>query len=527
MYNVIIADDEATVRDRLNTFLLEKSQDFKVLGVYDNGYDALESGVPLEPDLIITDIKMPFIDGLELINRAKQELPLVQAIIVSGFDNFDYAQKAINLGVLGYLSKPVSYDDFTKVLDKAKAELDRNLVIDRNVGDLLKKNETALKAVQNSDLNKLVTLKILPPNFRLKLKADGIAIDKPYVLLAVFNPDKEEDDLTYEESELGNYYLAQFVDKAFRDLAVWPFENSLDGNVIVMKDTPFDKDDVQLRFAQIIAKIKKTCHLSYSVGISEFSDPHSELSYRKLYRHAKWALEYRTVVGSNVVLFYSDLRDKGTVIGKVDENEYKSISYAILYGQTKTAKASIGRLIDKFSSIEYKDSYFLIVNNLLDTVLKSCIAIDKLYASFMPHLALINQLYGTKNAEATKAFFSLLIDKIASANDAERTSGIANAFEHIQSYLEANYVKNDLSLESVAKELGYSVSYISAILRKHNTSFTKYVTEVRMDKAKTLLADPNNKMATIANAIGYEDPYYFSHCFKKFYGVSPMEYRKT
>lgn len=527
MYSVIIVDDEATVRERLSTFLARKNSEFKVLGVYENGYDALESGVPLEPDLIITDIKMPFINGLDLIRQAKQELPLVQAIIVSGFDSFDYAKQAIDLGVIGYISKPVTFDDISSALGKAKIELDKKLTIDKNIKDLQHKSESVLKAVQDTDLNKLVTLKSIPSNFRDKLKADRIDIDKRFVLIGVFDPDKDEDSLSYEESELGNYYIGQFISEAFSDISYSTFENSIDSNVVLVSDSPFQKENIQMRFSRIIAKIKKTCNLSFSVGISDIGDSSMDISYRKLYRHAKWTLEYRTVVGTNVVLFYSDLANKGNVIGKVDENEYKAISYSILYGKTKDARASVNKMIDTISSIEYKDSYFLIINNLLDSILKSCIAIDKLYSSYLPHVAIVNSIYGSKNSDNTKQLFTALIDKIVSINDAERISGVDNAYEHIRHFIENNYAKNDLSLDNVADELGYSVSYISAILKRHDTSFTKYLTEIRMGKAKALLANPNNKLATIAYEIGYEDPYYFSHCFKKFYGVSPMEYRKS
>jgi two-component system response regulator YesN len=103
---------------------------------------------------------------------------------------------------------------------------------------------------------------------------------------------------------------------------------------------------------------------------------------------------------------------------------------------------------------------------------------------------------------------------------------VDEAYEHIKHFIDSNFSQSALSLDDVANELGYSVSYISAILKRHDTSFTKYLTQARMEKAKALLADPQNKLITIASEIGYDDPYYFSHCFKKYTGVSPLEYRK-
>ncbi len=140
MYKVIIVDDEPNVRKRLEAILETKKHDFEVLGLFENGYDALETGIPLEPDLIITDIKMPFIDGLELIRRAKIELPLVQTIIVTGFDSFDFAKQAIDLGVIGYISKPVTGDEIGMVLSKAKEKMDKNLLVNKNIHELQAQN---------------------------------------------------------------------------------------------------------------------------------------------------------------------------------------------------------------------------------------------------------------------------------------------------------------------------------------------------------------------------------------------------
>ena len=188
---------------------------------------------------------------------------------------------------------------------------------------------------------------------------------------------------------------------------------------------------------------------------------------------------------------------------------------------------AVNKLIDTISSIEYKDSYFLIVNNLLDSILKSCVAIDQLYSTYLPHVGIVNEIFSAKTADSTKACFTRLIERILAINDAQRTSGVDDACAHIRHYIENNYQKSTLSLDDVANELGYSVSYISAILKRRGTSFTKYLTQVRMEQAKQLLADPSKKLVAIANEIGYDDPYYFSHCFKKYVGVSPVEYRKS
>lgn len=444
MYNVIIVDDEATVRERIAGFLKRKADEFTIVGEYENGYDAMVGGIPLEPDLIITDIKMPFISGLELIKQAKQELPLVQAIIVSGYDDFDYAKQAIDLGVVGYISKPVTFEEISDALAKAKIELDKKLVVDKNIKDLQEKNESVLKIVQSDDMNKLVTMKTLNDNFRAKLAADGINVDKENVLFAIFDPDASEDELSYEQSELVNYYIDQYCADEFSSFyGETSFQTGSSKSLMLTCDNRFDKEDLQARFARIIAKIHKTCGVSLSVGISDFGTKNAIDSYRKLYRHAKWTLEYRTVVGTNVALFYSDLESaKQANVGKVDENEYKSISYSILYGKKEEAQDAVDKLIDTVTSIEFKDSYFLIINNLLNSVLKSCGALDRLYTTYMPNPGIVNRIYDAKTADLTKQYFEELIDKIIDINNEQRISGVDEAFEHIKHYIEVNYTKS-------------------------------------------------------------------------------------
>ena len=325
-----------------------------------------------------------------------------------------------------------------------------------------------------------------------------------------------------------NYYLGQYIGEEFAGYSSTVFKSGNAISVLIGSAALFNKEELQARFARVIAKIKRTCEVSFSAGVSDFGVTPEIASYRKLYRHARWTLEYRTVLGTNVALFYSDLENtKNSIVGKVDENEYKAIAYSILYGKRDDAVEAVNKLIDTISSIEYKDSYFLIVNNLLDSILKSCVAIDQLYSTYLPHVGIVNEIFSAKTADSTKACFTRLIERILAINDAQRTSGVDDACAHIRHYIENNYQKSTLSLDDVANELGYSVSYISAILKRRGTSFTKYLTQVRMEQAKQLLADPSKKLVAIANEIGYDDPYYFSHCFKKYVGVSPVEYRKS
>lgn len=526
MYRIIVSDDEAAVRERIVRFLKEVGDDFTVVGEYENGYDALLNGLPLEPDLIITDIKMPFITGLELIRRARLELPLVQAIIISGYDDFDYAKEAINLGVTGYLSKPILKEELERCLKKAKEAIDKEVLLPK--ADAHPRADSVDKLLLEADLNRLVTVKTMPESLRQALLSSGIDLRASSFCFVVFDPDAEDDEKSLENADSIFKTIRECVEEEMEEYRHHDFiaQNRFSSLVLLKEGQGLDGFESAL--SRILAKAKRNIKASFSCGVSDIHKPEEgELSFRKMYRHALFSLEYRTVIGSGVTLFYDQIKEiRGTSGGKLDENEYHAISYSILYGKAEEAKNSIAQIIDRITSIEFKDSYFLIISNLLDAVLKSCQAINVLYTTFLPHVELTNHFYSFKNPQSVKDGFAQLIDAVVKINIKQRNEGVDESYEQIVSYIKGNYTRSSLSLEEVAEELDYSVSYIYTILKRNGTSFTKLLTNIRLTKAKELLKDPSNKIASIAASIGYDDPYYFSHCFKKCYGVSPLEYRK-
>ena len=528
MYRIVIADDENIVRERLLSLLEKLSVDFEVVGSFDNGFDALEGVEKLQPDLLITDIKMPYIDGLELIKQARIELPLLQTIIISGYDSFEYAKQAIDLKVMGYLSKPISFEELKEVLYRAKKEIEKKAIIDKNEIELEKETKKNLSLIQGSDLSILIQLKTFSDNFKNKLENDGIDLTYKYQFILVFDNDQEADTLSYEKNEAFRVLVLKYFEEEFK--GVFKYYNFiLDSKFVVICETNAkpSKEIVADKIKTILAKLLKIANLSVSCGVSNLMEQH-EVNYRKMYRHALKCLEYRTIIGKNIVMIFDDFEKEQTIkIGKVDENEYKVISYEILYGKKDEVKAKVHKIIDQISSQNYKDSYDLILGNILDAVLKSCVDLTRFYKEYMGHVELINKMYTLKTLESVNDFFNELIDEVTKINEENRIGGVQSSFEQIKKYIDKNYAISTLCLEDVANELSYSISYISAIFKKNNTSFTKYLTDIRMKQAKILISEGNNKLITIASAVGYEDPYYFSHCFKKYYGVSPLEYKNT
>ena len=305
MYRVIIADDEEAVRNRLKSILLKRSDSFEVVGCFENGFDALENGISLSPDILITDIRMPYIDGIDLIKHFTREFPLLQSIIVSGYDSFDYAKEAISLGVVGYLTKPIFKDEFIATLNKAKEILDNQYHKDRNRKNLEQKARDSVRFLQSEDLNLLIKVKEISTNFDGKLIEDGIDLKHPYQRIIVFDSDKE--DLEYEQQDVFYFILKKNIEKEFGNdsFVYYQFLNDNQLVLLLESDKAVDNERLNLALNSILARVKRGANISVSCGVSDIRE--QPVNYRKLYRHAKRSLEYRTVLGQNMVFSFPDL----------------------------------------------------------------------------------------------------------------------------------------------------------------------------------------------------------------------------
>lgn len=517
MFKVIIADDEKSVRDRLVAFLEKRKDEFEIVGCYENGFDALSSGVPLEPDLIVTDVKMPFIDGLSLIRQAQSELPLVKAIIVSGFDSFDYARRAIDLGVVAYLTKPILGSDIDEALDKAKSSLEESF-------RKLEPSSDVVTAIRDQHLRRLSTFRVPPDDLVKKLQEEGVDCTKRYIAYVCYDIDEELEKVTFEQKDAYEASLKEACCEVFgcEDFRLFDIDDS---NVMILFcDSPVNKSILEKQVTTVIMRAARVGGVSLSAGISEIGDRTSpEFSFRRLLRHARWALDYRAAVGRGVILSYGDLPHRNEGIGKIDDNEFKVLVYEVSAGHRQKALEIIGSILERLSKPEYTESYLLIIGNIFDSLIKACASIERLYSGFQTHAEMLHRIHSFKGKEGLNSFFTDLVDAVIAINNESRSHGIDEAYEKIMAFLRANYADSELSLSLLAGELGYSLSYVSAIFKRNGNTFTKALTEIRMQKAAELLLDPASKIGEVGRQVGYEDPYYFSHCYKRYFGHSPRK----
>lgn len=189
MYKLILVDDEEEVRKGMLRKIDWAGYGFEIAGEAENGYEALTVAEKTPPDVVVTDIKMPFMDGIELSEALSKKYPTVKIIILTGFDEFEYAQKAINLNVVEYILKPIASKEFTELLDKVKKGLDEEIAQKENVEALRKHYEESLPILREKFLSSLITSRLTDAEFLEKNNSYATGINGDAYLVSVVSND--------------------------------------------------------------------------------------------------------------------------------------------------------------------------------------------------------------------------------------------------------------------------------------------------------------------------------------------------
>ena len=517
MYKLVVVEDERDLRHRLVGLIERSGCNFEIVAEYENGIDAYDGIISDNPDLILTDIKIPYINGIDLSKKIREVYPLVKIIIITGYSEFDYAKEAANLGVLGFISKPITLENIRDLLKKAKASLDEEFLTGSNLNKLTAFYQDNLPIIQENELYQLSGMSIVTPAFEQRLRGNNISLDYPYFAMCVFDFD-ELPEGDPERYALVFSSIRNSVGREFGDIFDFDMFNRYENLCLIIKSkTKPDLTELERRIERIIQRVSRFSDMPVSVGISSVF--HNNKNFSAMVREAKRALEYRSVMGGGKVFFFGN-SESPPIKFSVDENLIRELGYIL---HTQPLEASINR-IDLIKNTS--NQLYYAATGILNVLIRSCDDIEGFYASCGGPNLLYRKLFEIKTDDEIYDYLKTIVRLIRKLNDAVIVDSVEKNLRLITSYIQAHFCDQDISFESLSREVNFSVSYISALLKKKlGTSFVKMLTDLRMEKAKELLANPMLKIVDIAEQLGYNDSYYFSHCFKKHFGVPPKEFR--
>lgn len=535
MYKLIVVDDEDEVREGIRLKTDWNACGFELAGDYSNGRDALEAVEQLRPDVIITDICMPFMDGLELAQNVALLYRDIRIVIVTGHEHFEYAQQAIKLKVHDYLLKPVNLREITCFLQKMKQELDEERLRREDLSLLRLRLNESLPLLRERFLEKIVTTPVREAEIERKFRYFQLDLAGPaYVALVA-----DLDENGYREAEANAAQAADYTElhrfavfNIFEEIFVKErggaaFRTRDDKIGLLLSGQSRELEAAaQTAAEQARYAVEKYLRSSVSIGVGRMCQLRSEL--RQSYQEACSALEYRFLYGRGRVLSNQDVE-----YGKQGERAGYNVFEKKLIAALKTGKADLvsEELEEGFNQLRraaspprrcYASAHRLLVV-LMNMVTDAGFDDEELFGedpfSQIPPIQTIDDLQNWLdfNCRRVIAFLS------------EQRAGLsAWQVQQATAYIEQHFSDPELALGQVCQHVYLSASYFSALFKQHTGStFVEYVTRLRIGKAKELLALTCLKSYHIASRVGYADPQYFSVIFKRMTGFTPKEYRAS
>lgn len=524
MYKLVIVEDERDVRQRIIGMIEKADSAFQLVGEYENGIDAYDGIQSDSPDLIITDIKIPYINGIELAERVRQILPLVKIIVITGYNEFDYAKQAANLGVLGFVSKPVTLKDIQMQLYKAQEALDNEYLTSASLNQLEAFYEQSLPIVRENDLYRLSTLADVGEAFEKKLKYNDIDLAYRYFAMCMLDFDQSTDS-DPEHYELAFASVRGIVEESFRGFCELEQFRRFERLCLILKSgRPMEVADIEQRLERVLTRVGRYSGMPMSASLSRVYD--NSRNFAAMRKEATRALEHRRAMGGGKVFYYGNMLPTPGAMLMIDDGEIKELGYLLRFKSAGDWTQALRRIRQKLEPADSHNSYYYVLTAILNTLLKACDDLDGLFRQYAGQDGVYQRLFEIKTADEAFAYFERLAGSIRRLNDSIIVDNVERNLQKVLDYVQAHYCDPGINFETVAANVNFSVSYISALFKKNlNSSFVKYLTALRMERAQELLQKPDLKIVDIAEQLGYSDPYYFSHCFKKHTGVSPKEFR--
>jgi two-component system response regulator YesN len=515
-------DDEDEIRGRIASKINEEIG-FKILGSAGNGYDALDLIEENDVDVVLTDIKMPFIDGIELTRIIRRDYPMIKVAFITGYDEFNYAKEAVALKVNRYMMKPVTSAEINSFLVQLKEDLDEEYKQMKDMLIIREKYEALLPVIGDSYLGSLIYSEKITNTDIEKLKLYGIHVgehDHFITCLARIEESAKNDLRTIEQQKINtNEIFKKVFGKAL-------FRHSLliaDGIVFVFSFDHYEKQRIDELLNELGHSTIEYLDSTLTIGVSKPFNSFKLLP--KSFVEAKRAVGYSNNYGFGNVVFAEELYDNKIKQSFIETSDYSSINQVIQFGDNKDVLDLIEslkiRAMDE-NNFFIKDYVVIDLSSLIINLSEQAkISIDELLEQ-----NIITKLNSYTSFDSMLDFVSDLLLKIKEQDNRERLSHSEKLINQIINYIIENHQNPELTLEKLSSIFNVSISHLSMLFKKHNgVTFSKYLINFRINKAKGLLNSTNMKIADISTTVGYKDVYYFSHSFKKVTGKSPRGYR--
>lgn len=509
MYKLLIVDDEKIVIEGLTSAIDWKEHQIEIVETASNGQEALQCIINNPPHIVLVDIQMPGLNGLDLIQQVKKFHPDIVFIIISGYTEFDYAKRAIELEAVDYLVKPIEIDEIVNVVkkglikyEKVKAEKENNYQIQKYQTELEEKDV----------LNLILGRKI--DNFETGNRFKGWKL-----LIAGFKSTIWKQNIEKKGQGIFESLKIPFAKRGYE-----AFIYIIEDFIVTMYANPSQKeiqDSFLIEFSSLLQQEMNTAPL---IGVS---NTYYDFSYiRQSYQEAEEAFHIGVYL-NQLFTHYKDLEKINNTVGNEIINK---IDYCFKKDNFNLDKMNLlihdilnYSIENMLSPVKAKYLCFKLINYVFKYVQHEFeLEIENILGE---EYQLYEELNRLRSIEEINHWLENLVNQIFGYMNDNRISHKDKLILDVKNYLQKNFNQSIL-LDEVAESFHISPPYLSSLFsKKVSMTIFEYITNIRINKAKELLRTTNYKILDICNEVGYKDPRYFNQVFKKQVGLAPSQYR--
>ena len=525
-YKVILVDDEAEAIEVMKTQIHWNELGFDVVGHADNGIKALELVEKLQPDVVLTDIKMPYMDGLELSRRLNRDYPNIYIIICTGYDKFAYAKEAVHLDVKEYILKPVQTVELSECLFELKHILDRER--EEKLNDMKLENyfQEILPVLQSNLFISLIEGRISEEDCKRFLTVYQVSLKGSLFCCVEFHTSEN-----HVPDGMNPLLLSMSVEREIKKRLAekWRCQEFIYlGDTILVLGL-----DSEEQIVQVTDECDRFCRWAYrmmgavvTAGVGITCDKLFDINLS--YESAREAVSYRVLYGTKRAINISEIMPKEQkMLSQPEESRMRELFRAIRVGNRERIENAVRKEIEKlYKKTETLGQYSMSTMEIVSSFYKFCANNSIDFHEVSGDVQILYEKVPQMDESSLTSWVMETALKINEKLKKARNRASVRLTMEAQDIVKEKYMDPEISLDVVCAVLGVSNSYFSSIFKKEmGKSFISYLTDYRMDVAAELILNTDEKSYIIAERVGYQDANYFSYVFKKKFGVSPSKYR--
>ncbi len=529
MLRVFLVEDEAIIRETLRDTVPWEQYGYSFAGEAGDGEIALPMIRQTKPDVLITDIRMPFMDGLALSRLVLKEFPQIKVVIISGYDDFEYARQAIDIGVEQYLLKPITKSKLQEVLTHIREKLEderKNYQTQFHLEAQEYEQYARKRFFEQMTAGRLSVGQIYEEAAKLDLDLRA----QSYTIAFFSVPAEAPEGFSEQGALIRDSLLEYFMKCAEYILLRW----NLTTYAVIIKG---DRNKI----AGYTDSCVKTVQNRYEASPETFNwyvavgTPTERLSMlSECYNEVSRLWSYRYILPSQHILTTETVEGL-TGVGNdssLASLDASKVNPSLLTGVMRSAGAEeIGSFVDEYihgvsEALESKSFCQYLMLSVRFTAAEYAVSQGVTQEKFLSGLDCLDMVGQNITASELKWYMREILTAAVNLRDSASSCQYRGLMKRAVDYIDRHYAEDDMSLNRVAREVNISANYLSAVFsQEKGSTLTEYITAKRMEKARELLRNTDKRSGEIALEVGYRDPHYFSFIFKKKHGCTPRDYR--